>query len=196
MPGMAQLGGFAENGAGCPGTDIGAADDTVSGPFNLGFTFPYPGGMGSTTSIDIAPNGYIYFEAGTNTSSRCCAGAFVGAPTANFLSATPSLAVFGHDLNASATSVTGAGAIYFETGPGVAVISWQEVNAFGAAPITPNTFQVQLFANGTIVVDYRSTGFTEDALVGYSEGNGVADNGGVDLSAGASGMAGLSLIHI
>lgn len=185
------VGSFATSGVGCPGldpatlgTDIAAADDTVNPSHALGFTFPYPDGVGSTTVIDIAPNGYIYLEAGTNTSSRCCNGVDTsGVPVADFFAATPSFALFGQDLNVSTTSATGNGAIFFQTdNSSVATITWFEAGEFGNAG-SMNTCSIQLHVDGRVTMTWNDVDLlTHRALVGYSPGNGVADPGPVDFT--------------
>ena len=180
----AQDGSYVTSGAGCPAsvsstaTDIGAADDAVNGPHALGWTFNYAGGAGSTTSIDIAPNGFIYLEAGTNTSTRCCNGSVAGVPIADFLSATPSIACLGLDLNATA-----GGAIYFETNNiDEATITWDHVPEFGQAGT--NTVVCTLRGDGSITLEYNNVSFTNhEGLIGYSPGGGALDPGTMDFSA-------------
>lgn len=195
----AQVGSFVNSGAGCPttgttaATDINAADDTVNGPHLLGWTFNYPGGAGSTTSIDIAPNGYIYLESGTNTDTRCCNGAIAGVPDADFLAATPSIACFGQDMNSSTTSATGAGSVHFETnGVDEATITWDHVAEFGQLG-SMNTFVCTLRGDGSITIEWNNCAIllaTREALIGYSPGGLAIDGGSMDFSAPVVGVAG------
>lgn len=191
----AQDGSFVTSGAGCPAsisssaTNINAADDAVNGPHALGWSFTYAGGAGSTTSIDIAPNGFIYLEAGTITTSRCCNGvSTTGVPIASFLSATPSIACLGLDLNATA-----GGAIYFETnGVDEATITWDHVPEFGQAGT--NTVVCTLRGDGSITLEYNNISFTNHrGLIGYSPGGAAVDAGSMDFSTlpivGAAGEA-------
>ena len=195
------VGSWTNSGAGClpvPSlvagkTDIGAALDTVNGPHALGFSFPYVGGVGTTTSIDIAPNGYIYLEASTNSDPRLrgLTGAG-GAPNANFLSATPSIACFGQNLNASDTSTGGHGDVYFGTNNvDTACIVWGCVGEHGNWGAR-NTFVCTMYISGTVSIEHHECALlSHHGLVGYSPGNAATDPGTQDLSAGlATGVTG------
>lgn len=156
------------------------ADDGVLGPFALPFVFSYPGGAGSTTSIDINPNGRVYFEAGTNS--------FGGGWTApqilpNFLTETPSVCALGVDLNSY-----GGGRLTFETrtagANSVALITWESVPEYPDAG--SNTFQCQLWSTGDVVVCLVETnGFSSasEALIGISAGGGSVDPGASHIEA-------------
>jgi hypothetical protein len=85
------------------------------------------------------------------------------------------------DLDPSA-----GGGVYFDTRPGRAVVTWDQVPALGVTG-SRNTFQVQMFANGDFIVAWQSVlnnagGFGE-AIVGFTQGNGVSNPGPIDVSA-------------
>jgi hypothetical protein len=144
------------------------SDDQVQGPFNLPFTFPYPGG--TTTDIDISSNGFIWMQTG-NSDSRCCNGNVF-----SFLSDPASLCVLWEDLLPPAAS-PGNG-VFFDV-----VGTWLNVPEFGSGG--SNTAQITLRANGSFRLSWGAVAnLSHDALVGFSQGNGSPDPGSIDLSAG------------
>ncbi len=159
-------------------TALPAGDDEVLGPLALPFAFPYPGGAGTTSSIDVNSNGRVYLESGTNTYEQ---GWNAGMILPNFLSATPSVCALGVDLNPGA-----GGIISFETrmlgADRVALITWELVPEYpdqGA-----NTFQCQLWSTGNVVLSYVETNGTngaQEALVGVSAGGGSPNPGSSSL---------------
>lgn len=145
-------------------------DDEVKGPFNLPFTFAFPGG--STNAIDIASNGFIWLSTG-NFDSRCCYG-----NTAQFLADPASIAAVWMDLYPP-----GGGSIYFDTTPTEAHITWAGVPEFWNGP--PQTAQITLRANGSFRLAYQTvSNGSHDLLVGFSQGNVPVDPGSSDFSAG------------
>ncbi|MGB3966089.1 MAG: hypothetical protein WBO45_05120 [Planctomycetota bacterium] len=145
-------------------------DDEVLGPFALPFTFPFPGG--STSSIDISSNGFLWLSTG-NSDPRCCNG-----DPATFLADPASIAALWMDLYPP-----GGGNIYFDTTPTEAHITWAGVPEFFSGP--PQTAQITLRSNGTFRLAYGvvSNG-GHDVLVGYSQGAVPIDPGSSDFSAG------------
>lgn len=157
------------------GLDLGMAANSISAPLNLGFTFPYPTGQRGTAQIEVSSNGYIYLEPGTIASSRCCNGN--REVLDSFLRDTPSFALFGMNLDPGS-----GGRVWFDTAPGVAYVTWDAVPE--ALSSSLNTCQIQLFSDGRVQMEWRTVsnlGYT--TLVGWSGGNGVDDDGPVDLSA-------------
>ncbi len=151
--------------------DLLLSDDSTSGPLSLGFTFNYPGG--STASIDVSSNGFLWIDGVASTGdSRCCNG---DVPT--FLADLPSICALWMDLNPSS-----GGAVHFATFPGRAVVTWDQVHEFGGT--NPNTAQIQLFANGSFLLSYGSVSSTgHDALTGFAGVFGASDPGNTDLTA-------------
>ena len=172
----AQPGTFATSGSGCPmstATDLQLGDDDVAMALDLGFTFPHAGGLGSTRTIDVTSNGYVYLQSGVVASSRCCAPSL-----AQFANDPPSIAVFGNDLDPSA-----GGSVFFESdGTTSARVTWLRVPEFGAT--SAYDLQLQLFADGSFSLSYRNVTpqILNPALVGFSPGGGARIGSGVDLS--------------
>ena len=158
-----------------PGTPLGLGDDQVSQGNALGFTFPGPGGV-SVTSIDISSNGFVWL--GSNVNSACCNGNEV-----DFLSSLPRIAAMWTDLYPPA-----GGDVYFNTfpasgsQPASASITWLDVPEIGTN--TPQTVQMQLFADGSFLItfDGRVANVNHDALVGFTAGNNAIANA-IDFSA-------------
>ena len=77
------------------------------------------------------------------------------------------------------------GAVYFDTRPGSAVVTWDRVPAFGVAG-SSNTIQLQLFGNGDFIVAWPSVRnnatSVADAIVGFTQGNGVSDPRPIDVT--------------
>ncbi|MBK8976188.1 MAG: hypothetical protein IPM29_09690 [Planctomycetes bacterium] len=158
------------------GTNLGLGDDFVSAPLQLNFAFPYPTGARSTSAIEVSSNGYVYLEAQTITSSRCCDG--VGRVFRDFLNQTPSWAVLGMDLDPGIN-----GTVWFNQSASAAWITWDQVPEGGSLQ-NFNTFQIQLHANGVVAMIWSNAAVTvHTALVGWSGGGGVPDNGPHDFSA-------------
>jgi len=156
------------------GTNLFLADNAVSAAQNLGFSHPYPRGIGSTTQIEVSSNGYVYLEPGTILTSRCCNGGT--ATFAEFRADTPSWAVFGMDLDPGS-----AGDVWFNTAPGQAWVTWQQVPEVGQT--STNTFQIQFDAAGQVSLLWQSaSNLSHETLIGWSGGNGVEDNGPFDFS--------------
>lgn len=167
-------------------TTVGPTDDSVTGPFALGFTFNYEGGLGSTTAVDVSSNGYVYLEPGTIGTSRCCSGSTA---LPGFLADTPSIAALGTDLNPAQ-----GGAVHYQTvtatnpinsaSESVFVVEWNAVpEYFNTAS---NTVQCQLWQSGEVVIVHGATSgaaSTHDALVGISTGGGQTECGpGIDFT--------------
>ena len=159
-------------------TPMPGFDDQILGPFALGFAFPYPGGAGSTTSIEVNANGRIYLEAGTNPWSG---GWNANMIRPDFLSATPSLCPLGVDLNLGS-----GGLLWFEertvAAEQVAIVTFDDVPEYPDRG--SNTFQCQLWESGEVVFSYRGindTNSLQEALVGVSAGGGAPDPGASSL---------------
>lgn len=153
---------------------VASGDNEVVGPFALPFVFTYPGGDGSTSSIEVNSNGRVYLEAGTNPFDKGFTAAGV---LPDFLNATPSICALGVNLNPQYQ-----GLIFFETrtvgADEVAVVTWDSVPAQNGGSL--NSFQCQLWSTGEVVLSYGTIGGTAtftDALVGISAGGGAADPG-------------------
>ena len=125
------------------GTQINmTGDDVNTGPYPVGFAFPFYGK--TFDSFRIATNGFVSF-----TSTKT---ALTNTTLPNSGSAVPEnlLAVFWDDLNFQ----TYKRAWYYNDGSKL-VIQYQDVAKYGDYT-HPNTFEVILYPNGTIVYQYLS----------------------------------------
>ncbi len=149
---------------------IATGDDVVTGPFQLPFSFAFPGG--STTAIDVSSNGFVWLSTG-NWNSRCCYG-----DPATFVTDPASIAVLWQDLNPSQ-----GGQIYFDVDPSnTAVhITWLNVPEYYNSGT--NTCQLTLRSDGSFRMAWQGVAnVSHDCLVGFSQGNGAIDPGSRDLS--------------
>ncbi|MBI5849827.1 MAG: hypothetical protein HZB39_02130 [Planctomycetes bacterium] len=150
-------------------TNLFLSDDSTSGPLNLGFAFPYP--SGSSSSIDVSSNGFVWIDSATSMGSRCCDG-----DVNWFLSDPPSICALWMDLNPSA-----GGAVYYDTFPGRAVVTWDQIPEFAGANTC--TMQLQLFADGRMLLSYGTVSSTlHFALAGFSGVSGGTDPGSTDFT--------------
>ncbi|MBK8977299.1 MAG: S8 family serine peptidase [Planctomycetes bacterium] len=155
---------------------LNLGDDQLFRNAALGFSFPLRGG-GSTTAIDIDSNGWVGLVTGAH------AGTDYTETVAEFLGNPARIAAFWDDLN---PGTSGGGDVYFDTRPGVAIVTWAGIPEYPA--VGSNTMQLQLYPNGSFVLAYGAVS-SSDGLVGYSVGGGVADPGNNDISNPAGGPA-------
>lgn len=155
-----------------PQNVITVADETISPPQALGFTFTGPTGV-VTNDVWISDNGYVWLT---------------GAGRADFTPAANELLAEGPRLCPCWMALNPAsGTIYFDSDPanGVAYVTWQQLAETGSAATI--TMQLAIYSNGSF--EYRwadetiGTTSTSFALVGYSPGNGALDPGNTDISA-------------
>lgn len=146
-------------------------DDSVSGPIALPFRFPHPGG--STDTISVSSNGFLWF--GPGGSDRAFADHNL------LLADPPSLAALWMDLNPELAF--GGGVFADADANGQAFyVTWANVPEYNNPG--GNTFQIALFANGNFELRYAAAAsLTHTSVVGYSTGNGAADPGAIDISA-------------
>jgi hypothetical protein len=144
------------------GTDLGLTDDSWT-TVTLSFNFPF---YDATYNwVSVGSNGVVYFE-------DYYIGLSNTALPSNSYGGGDLIAVFWDDLNPSA-----AGAVYFQDFGTYAVIEWDGVPRYGQTE--PNTFEVILYDNGDILIQYKEMlGTYTDATVGiqdttaYPTGNG------------------------
>jgi len=136
--------------------------------YTLPFSLPFPGG--STTSIRICDNGYIW---ASNTSVIDYTPS-----SAEFLAAARRWAPCWHDF-----APAGANNVYVNTAAGVVRVTWLNVPNW-AAPAGSTTFQVQFYNNGDVHFLYNAVSTNADPyLVGFSRGTNALDPGSRDISA-------------
>ena len=131
----------------------------------LGFSFPFQGG--NYTSVFVNSNGNLTFGSGDTDFSES---------VAEFLTGQPRIAPLWDDL-----SPNNGGLVLVEFGSGSATVSFIGVPEFFATG--SNTFSVTMYDDGTYEVAFGAVSAT-DGLVGSTEGDGAADPGPTDLSAG------------
>ncbi len=150
------------------GASLGVPGDDTTTDVTLGFMFPFPDGT-STDMISIDSNGR-FFPMGADTSD-------FGETVGEFLGQTTLVAPYWDDLTPAGL---GTGDMYFRTDANEALITWDNVVRFNGS--TEFSFQCKIYPDGRTVFSYDDrVPASNDALVGVSEGNGVADPGGVDL---------------
>ena len=156
--------------AGATAQTLQLSDDSLTPQLPLGFSMSFP--TGSTTTIVVGSNGYIYPHGGTGIEFT---------PNAvQFLSGAARLCAMWMDLNP-----TGLSGITWETDPGTAT-AWLTFNAIPVfAGTATSTFQVALHGYGQIDLLYGpcARGSNQALLIGWSPGGLAADPGSMDLSA-------------
>jgi hypothetical protein len=153
-------------------------DDALSAPITLPFTFNYPGG--STGTITIGSNGYIYLDAETTGTFDVC-GASYGS-LAVFRDNKGRIAAYFHDLDP-----TVGGGIYYDVDPSnnFVRITWDQCQEWGV-PAAVNTMQMTLHASGQVDLAYGVLGNQSagnNAIAGFTPGNGARLPAAQDLSA-------------
>jgi hypothetical protein len=152
---------------------LALANDSLSPPQPLGFTFAMPNAA-PTTSVVVADDGYLWLQPGG---------------IADFTPAVNELLTQGARIAPLWVSLTpSTGAIHFDVDPlgNVAYVTWLGVQATGAAGATI-TMQVALFASGDFEFRYGQETISQlgntFALAGVSTGGGALDPGNRDVSA-------------
>ncbi len=134
-----------------------AGDDQLLTNNALGFTIQVPG-AGSVSAIDIDSNGWI-----------APTGLFLGSDLSEsvqqFVDEGTRWALLWDDLNPA-----NSGGVYFDTFPGMAMVTWDMVPEYSATGA--NTAQIQFRADGSVVMAWQSI-TTADFLAGFSAGNGL-----------------------
>jgi hypothetical protein len=154
--------------------NLNLGDDSLATGLALGFTFPFAGG--TTTTIDVCSNGFIWLQSGSSTATDY-------SPTvAEFLGQSPRIAPLWTDLNPNI-----GGGVFFDALPGRALVTWNQVPAFGV-PTSSNTFQLQLFPNGdfilawTAAMNNATSAGGAAGITGFTLGNDAVNQGSIDLS--------------
>lgn len=139
------------------GTTVPAMTDDSVTNIPLGFTFNY--GSNNNTSVTVSSNGILYFAGNYTT------GANTSMTTTGFPAGTFAMFPFWDDLNPS----LGGSIKYLTSGNAPnrkIVIEYYNVPS-AYAPSNLNTFEVQIFENGSFVYRYQTTnGSGNSATVG------------------------------
>lgn len=164
----------SESGAVEPGlgTRVTIGDD-VTRSFDLPFEFPFLGGR--YRRLYLNSDGNVTFVRGDSASSP--------RSLERFLSGPPRIAALFTDLDPSAKGQVRAANL-----PDRFVATWDGVPEWEKE--TPNTFQVELHPNGTIVLRFGGDVAVQSAIVGVSPGGEPPSVNLVDLSRGTEELAG------
>jgi hypothetical protein len=159
-------------------TALTLADDAeVTVPFTVG-SFLGANGL-PWAGLSVISNGIVSEAAGNSTIAAPAVATFLGNPQTAFYTQG--------DWDPSAT---GGGTIWFEESPALTVVTWDNVASWSVVGST-NTFQMQFFASGQVVIAWGAmapTGANGGILVGFSPGGPSLDCGSSDLSALTSAL--------
>jgi hypothetical protein len=147
-----------------------SGDDVNTGPYPIGFNFPFYGG--TFNSFRISTNGFVSFTSSLSALSNTT--------LPNSGSGVPEnlLAVFWDDLNFG-TGTANQKAYYYYDGTRL-IIQYQDVPRFGDTT-HPNTFEIILYPTGQIVYQYLS--ITATTLNSYTIGmQNAAKNDGLQVA--------------
>ena len=135
---------------------LSTGDDASSGPYALGFSFPFYGG--EFDEFQVCSNGFLSFTSNATTYGNQPLPT-VGAP--------PHLvAPFWDDLDVA------AGTVYFHNDGARMIVQWEGVAHYGSGG--PYSFQAVLYPDGTIEFLYNSIGEpSNSATVGIQNGAGT-----------------------
>lgn len=133
-----------------------SSDDALSSAISMGMTFPFYGN--NFTSLKVSTNGFLTFTT-TETSSR---------PTNSTLPSTSGapnmIAVFWDDLHLRSGDVR-----YLNDGTRF-IVQWTNVGRFTPSTGQSYTFQVQLYPNGKILIQFLTmTGVLNSATIGIQD---------------------------
>ncbi len=140
------------------GTVVGGDDDANLGPFPLGFSFPFYGQTYS--SIRVCTNGWLSFTSTAET--------YTNQSIPNTSDPNSLLAPFWDDLNPSA-----GGVIYYyaDSANDRFIVQWDAVEHYPSG--SPETFQVILNADGSIVYQYETVALGNSCTVGIESPDGT-----------------------
>ena len=134
-----------------------AMDDYSWGSIDLGFDFSFYGNM--YDMVNICSNGFITFTSSSTTYSN---QEIPNAGEPNTL-----LALFWDDLNPN-----NGGTIYYHEGFDRFIVEWDGVPHYGNGG-GPETFQVIINANGTIIYQYKTVDTGDGCTVGIENATGT-----------------------
>ncbi len=140
------------------GTAAGGGDDSNLGPFSMGFDFPYYGG--TFDQVRVCTNGWLSF---TSTSTAYSNQGIPNSSDPNNL-----VAGFWDDLNPD-----DGGTIYFyaDVNNNRFIVEYDGVPHYSTG--NPETFQVILNANGTILYQYKDVAVGTGCTVGTENATGT-----------------------
>jgi len=153
------------------GRHIATGDDTISGPYDIGFPFPFYGEERS--QFYLSSNGWLSFrQSGHSNYVYSCLPSAYDLPLA--------LAMFWTDLYPGRSS---QGVYYWTNNRDTLVVSFVDVPHYGA--YDSYTFQAILRADGTITYQYRTMigHYANDVAIGVQDDNAVR---GTNVTCGQS----------
>ncbi|MEO6596258.1 MAG: hypothetical protein ABIP94_16035, partial [Planctomycetota bacterium] len=150
-------------------------DAEVTVPFSTGVFSGY--NNTPWTGLTVNSNGKVSQAAGNNV--------VIAAPTVTDLLNAPVTAFYTQaDFDPSAA--TGGGNVWFEETPGLTMVTWDNVPMWNHTGTTSNTFQMQFFSSGLVVIAWQAIaniGSNGGVMVGFSPGGPNVDPGNSNLSA-------------
>lgn len=168
-----------------PASSSSASWDDGLQPFQLpawfnGNTGVFPFAGGSTNTITVSSNGFVYLDNVSLATFEAC-GASYGS-LAVLRDNAPRIAAYYHDLDP-----TVGGGLHWEEDQanGVVRITWNQVQEWGVAS-SVNTMQITLYGFGQVDIAYgtlANTSATNNAIAGFCAGNGATLPASIDLTA-------------
>ena len=140
------------------GTVVGDGDDFSHGPFSLGFSMPFYGN--TFNQVNVCTNGFLSF---TST-----AAPYTNAAIPNADAPLNMIAPFWDDLNPNS-----GGTIYYYADTSRFIVQYQDVPHYPSG--NPETFQVIINLDGSIVYQYNNIVVTDGCTVGIQ--NATGDDG-------------------
>ncbi|MBU1073787.1 S8 family serine peptidase, partial [bacterium] len=140
------------------GTALALTDDSVSGDLPLGFTFKFYGA--DFTTVRVCSNGFLSFTSSDNS--------YTNDPIPDAQEPNNLIAAYWDDLNPAS-----AGTVYYyaDAANNRFIVEWDAVVHYGTSD--PQTFQVILNGDQTIVFQYATTNGQSESTVGIEDGSGA-----------------------
>jgi hypothetical protein len=138
------------------GLDVGAGDDTLHGPYALGFAFPWDGG--TRDSVYVCSNGFLSFDP--------VAPAHTNQDIPDAAAPNGLVALFWDDLDPDL-----AGRVLVAARDDRFIVQFDAVAHYGQAGVR-ETCQAVLHADGTIDLRYREVGRAGACTIGLETGPG------------------------
>ncbi len=171
---VSTAGGF-DSTAAANGTKLAGLGDDDSRGISLPFPFPFYGHTYRTAYVNS--DGNITFVSGdTDITARSFGRMVAGSPRISGLFS---------DLDPSSAKDSAGVKVYSEAGR--VVVTWQSVPQFSDTGFgLPQTFQIQMLANGNVVLAFGTVNVT-DAVTGISPGGGTGPTSLVSLVSSPAG---------
>lgn len=155
-------------------SSVSGLDDDHEANIALGFSFPFYGN--TYTTVSIGTNGGVYFE---DTYLGLTNNCIPGAPSYQFAGDSAFIAAVWDDLDPSS-----GGNVYYQSFGNKFVIEFSDVVEYGGSD--GDTWQVILYDNGVIDINYKETSFVV-ASTGGSTGIQGSPSLGLSYNCAGSG---------